>query len=252
MLARAPRPDCHACGDENEASGLDRFLDWYADALLNQTPCMRMDDVAARGALIDAPGQRGVIYHTMKFCDYYGFEYLEASRTSEVPMLKIETDGTRQSAGQLSTRLKAFDETLRGMAETGGDAHAHADGPVYVLGVDSGSTSTDAVIVNGDGAIVASVIVPTGAKASAGARRAIEEVLGKAGLTDADLTLRVATGYGRGAIDGMDSAITEITCHAPRRALPRARRAHHHRHRWPGLQGHPPGRGGRRHQLRDE
>lgn len=214
MLARAPRPDCHACGDENEASGLDRFLDWYADALLNQTPCMRMDDVAARGALIDAPGQRGVIYHTMKFCDYYGFEYLEASRTSEVPMLKIETDGTRQSAGQLSTRLKAFDETLRGMAETGGDAHAHADGPLYVLGVDSGSTSTDAVIVDGDGAIVASVIVPTGAKASAGARRAIEEVLGKAGLTDADLTLRVATGYGRGAIDGMDSAITEITCHA--------------------------------------
>ena len=110
-LARAPRPDCHACGDENEASGLDRFLDWYADALLTQTPCMRMDDVAARGTLIDAPGQRGVIYHTMKFCDYYGFEYLEASRTSEVPMLKIETDGTRQSAGQLSTRLKAFTRT---------------------------------------------------------------------------------------------------------------------------------------------
>lgn len=214
-LARAPRPECHACGDAgDEASDLDRFLDWYAGALLNQLPCMRMDDVAARKALVGARGQQGVIYHTMKFCDYYGFEYLEATRASEVPMLKIETDGTRQSAGQLRTRLKAFDETLRGMAETGSPAPAHADGPVYVLGVDSGSTSTDAVIVDGSGAIVASAIVPTGAKASAGAQRAIDEVLGQAGLTNDELTLCIATGYGRNAIEGMDSAITEITCHA--------------------------------------
>ncbi len=214
-LARAPRPECHACGDAgDEASDLDRFLDWYAGALLGQLPCMRMDDVAARKALVGARGQQGVIYHTMKFCDYYGFEYLEAARTSEVPMLKIETDGTRQSAGQLRTRLKAFDETLHGMAETDDAECARVDGPVYVLGVDSGSTSTDAVIVDGSGAIVASAIVPTGAKASAGAQRAIDEVLGQAGLTNDELTLHVATGYGRNAIEGMDSAITEITCHA--------------------------------------
>ncbi len=214
-LARAPRPECHACGDAgDEASDLDRFLDWYAGALLNQLPCMRMDDVVARKALVGARGQQGVIYHTMKFCDYYGFEYLEATRASEVPMLKIETDGTRQSAGQLRTRLKAFDETLHGMAETGDAERARVDGPVYVLGVDSGSTSTDAVIVDGSGAIVASAIVPTGAKASAGAQRAIDEVLGQAGLTNDELTLHVATGYGRNAIEGMDSAITEITCHA--------------------------------------
>lgn len=214
-LARAPRPDCHVCGDAgDEASDLDRFLDWYSGALLGQLPCMRMDDVAARKALVGARGQQGVIYHTMKFCDYYGFEYLEATRASEVPMLKIETDGTRQSAGQLRTRLKAFDETLHGMAETGDAERARMDGPVYVLGVDSGSTSTDAVIVDGSGAIVASAIVPTGAKASAGAQRAIDEVLGQAGLTSDELTLHVATGYGRNAIEGMDSAITEITCHA--------------------------------------
>lgn len=214
-LARAPRPDCHACADgDGEASDLDRFLDWYAEALLGQLPCMRMDDVAARKALVGARGQQGVIYHTMKFCDYYGFEYLETARASEVPMLKIETDGTRQSAGQLRTRLKAFDETLHGMAETDDAERVRVDGPVYVLGVDSGSTSTDAVIVDGSGAIVASVIVPTGAKASAGAQRAIDEVLGQAGLTNDELTLRIATGYGRNAIEGMDSAITEITCHA--------------------------------------
>lgn len=235
-LVRAPAPACHGCEDgaanisgatagstdaatDNATAprdDLDAFLDWYADALLNQLPCMRMADAGERTRLVGAPGQQGVIYHTMKFCDYYGFEYLEAARASEVPMLKIETDGTRQSAGQLRTRLKAFDETLHGMAETSGDAPAaaHANGPVYVLGVDSGSTSTDAVIVDGSGQIVASVIVPTGAKASAGARRAIDEVLEQAGLANDDLTLRVATGYGRDNIEGMDSAITEITCHA--------------------------------------
>ena len=238
-LVRAPAPVCHACEDSaataaatgsDAAAGtgsaaaanapaspdeLDAFLDWYAGALLNQLPCMRMADASERSALVGAPGQRGVIYHTMKFCDYYGFEYLEAARASEVPMLKIETDGTRQSAGQLRTRLKAFDETLHGAAETGaGIPAARADGPVYVLGVDSGSTSTDAVIVDGSGSIVASVIVPTGAKASAGARRAVDEVLEQAGLADGDLTLRVATGYGRDNIEGMDGAITEITCHA--------------------------------------
>ncbi len=196
------------------ADDLERFLDWYAGALLNQLPCMRMAEAGERKGLVSATGQHGVIYHTMKFCDYYGFEYLEAARTSEVPMLKIETDGTKQSAGQLKTRLAAFDETLAGLAETGKAGRVKAGGPVYVLGVDSGSTSTDAVIVDGEGQVAASVIVPTGAKASAGAERAITEVLAQAGLAEGDLTLRVSTGYGRDAIAGMDCAITEITCHA--------------------------------------
>ncbi len=207
--AAAAAPSAPSPADE-----LERFLDWYAGALLNQLPCMRMAEAGERKGLVSATGQHGVIYHTMKFCDYYGFEYLEAARTSEVPMLKIETDGTRQSAGQLKTRLAAFDETLTGLAEAGKAGRSKAGGPVYVLGVDSGSTSTDAVIVDGEGQVVASVIVPTGAKASAGAERAITEVLAQAELAEAELTLRVSTGYGRDAIAGMDCAITEITCHA--------------------------------------
>ena len=220
-LMRAPANGCHACEAGEDDAGttapvdeLSRFLDWYAGALLNQTPCMRMANAGERSKLIGAAGQRGVIYHTMKFCDYYGFEYLEAARTSEVPMLKIETDGTRQSAGQLKTRLAAFDETLSSMASSHGGSRRNGNGPVYVLGVDSGSTSTDAVVVDGGGNVVASAIVPTGAKASAGAERAISKVLEKAGLGPGDLALRVATGYGRDAIADMDCAITEITCHA--------------------------------------
>ena len=228
-LARMAAPgDCDSCeagevdtlgrGGVGRAGGtLDTFLDWYADALLNQMPCMRMDDVSERELLHGARGQRGVIYHTMKFCDYYGFEYAVATKKEKVPMVKIETDGTSQSAGQLRTRLEAFGETLRGgevARKVAAAREGTADGNVYVMGVDSGSTSTDAAIVDGDGKLVATVILPTGAKATESARRAKEEVLKKAGLSESDMTLKVSTGYGRDNIPDMDTSITEITCHA--------------------------------------
>lgn len=214
-LGRAIREE--ACRENCDASTpapdpKEAFIGWYAGALLDQTPCLRMADISGRQNLIGTPGQRGVIYHTMKFCDYYGFEYLMASQDAVVPMIKVETDGTRQSAGQLSTRLKAFDETLVGMTDT--LKFDKGTGPIYVLGVDSGSTSTDAVIVDKDGTPVATVILPTGAKATESAQRAIDSVLEKAGLTRDQITLAVATGYGRDSIPSMDTSITEITCHA--------------------------------------
>ena len=221
-LARAASEgDCSACGDDagagvGRAGGtLDTFLDWYAGALLNQMPCMRMDDVSQRAKLHGGKGQRGVIYHTMKFCDYYGFEYALATKEEDLPMVKIETDGTSQSLGQLRTRLEAFGETLHGAdvaREAAGSREGHGRG--YVMGVDSGSTSTDAAIMDERGNLVATVILPTGAKATESARRAKAEVLEKAGLREEDMALKVSTGYGRDNIPDMDTAITEITCHA--------------------------------------
>ncbi len=246
-LARAPREgSCDACGADaggaggpSDASGggdaLGAFLDWYAPALLGQVPCMRMADARARGELLGAPGQLGVVYHTMKFCDYYGFEYARALEADEgdVPMVKIETDGTRQSSGQLRTRLEAFAETLRttggaatpdargatgaradeSEAPVGGTRDGGGAGP-YALGVDSGSTSTDAALVNGDGAVVASAIVPTGARATLAAERARDQVLAQAGIAPDQVAYTVATGYGRDAIGYADASVTEITCHA--------------------------------------
>ncbi len=216
QLGRGPREGepCEACGDaaDEPQEPLDAFLDWYAPALLHQTPCMRMSDISTRAEQLGAPGQVGVVYHTMKFCDYYGFEYLEAQRATDLPVLKVETDGTRQSAGQLRTRLQAFDETLVGMNDT--IKTRATRGPIHVMGVDSGSTSTDAVIVDGDGTIVATQIIPTGAKATRSAKRVMDLVCAKAGLKPEDITLRVATGYGRDAITDADTQITEITCHA--------------------------------------
>lgn len=228
QLARmAAGPACGACCDGGAtpaADPLDAFLDWYAPALLGQIPCMRMDDIAERKELVGERGQRGVVYHTMKFCDYYGIEYGALAEKDEIPMVKIETDGTSQSEGQLRTRLEAFGETLRargGAAHqvqpaptASGDAPAGPKAAAYVMGVDSGSTSTDVVIMNADKHIVATAIVPTGARVADAAARAMGEALSKAGLAAGDVALRVSTGYGRDNIEGMDSSVTEITCHA--------------------------------------
>lgn len=103
-LGRAPHEgSCHVCQDGCEAGiprgdDLDRFLDWYAGALLNQMPCMRMVDSKARAKLVGAPGQRGAIYHTMKFCDYYGFEYLEAAR-ARCPCSRSRPTGRGKARG---------------------------------------------------------------------------------------------------------------------------------------------------------
>lgn len=55
----------------------------------------------------------GIIYHTVKFCDIYAYEYTKLHETSDLPILKIETDATAQCAGQILTRLEAFLESLR-------------------------------------------------------------------------------------------------------------------------------------------
>ena len=92
-------------------------------------------------------------------------------------------------------------------------------GKGYYAGVDSGSTSTDVVILNKKKEIVASVIMLTGAGAANGAERAPEEDLKQASLVREDLNTVVTTGYGRTAISDGDKSTTEITCHARGEAL---------------------------------
>ena len=92
--------------------GLDGLLDWYAGALLGQIPCLRMDAVGRREELLNHPGLKGLVYHTVKFCDFYSFEYENLRRRTALPLLKVETDFTPLSSGQLSTRLEAFLEGL--------------------------------------------------------------------------------------------------------------------------------------------
>ncbi|MCD7762855.1 MAG: acyl-CoA dehydratase activase [Lachnospiraceae bacterium] len=226
----------------------DALMDWYAGELLGQLPCMRMLDTAGRKQLYQDPSLKGIIYHTVKFCDFYSFEYADIKSHTDVPILKIESDYTVQSSGQLLTRLEAFAESLElnpkimkkasrpdlsggkgdGTGLGGNTAGVDGDsgfaseqhekgvhmGKGYFAGIDSGSTSTDVVILNKEKEIVAGIILPTGAGAAIGAERALEQALEQAHLNREDIDAVVTTGYGRTAIQVGDKSITEITCHA--------------------------------------
>lgn len=193
-----------------EDDDLDSLIDWYAGELLGQMPCMRMQDHTGRKQLLNDPNLKGIVYHTVKFCDFYSFEYADLRKNQTIPLLKIESDYTLQANGQLATRLEAFAESVAPKKEL----RKKNMGKGYVAGIDSGSTSTDVVILDQKREIVAEVILPTGAGAAQGAERALMQALNQAGLNREDVDALVTTGYGRAAIKEGDQNITEITCHA--------------------------------------
>ena len=186
----------------------NRFYETYAKSLLNQeAPCMRMWFNGERTTVHTKPA--GTIYHTIKFCDFYSFDYYQEKKNNQVKMLKIETESIPQSSGQLLTRLEAFKEEL------GMDKSLNTIKNGFVLGIDIGSTSTDLVVMSASKEILASLIAPT----STGIDNLIEhlkcEVCKKAGIDEDDLTKIVTTGYGRKTTGLKDSiSVTEITCHA--------------------------------------
>ena len=207
--------------EEMEIMDEDAMFLAYADALLAQMPCFRMNNSTRRNQLYLDPDLKGIIYHTIKFCDYYGFEYASIKKNIKVPLLKIETDFTSQSAGQLLTRIQAFSETIEGSEDmdpgTGISEEARKkmeSGVYYVAGIDSGSTSTDVVILDQNGKIKSTMIIPTGGGAMMSAEKSLAAAVDKAGIQEEDIVRIVTTGYGRAYIDSGDDSITEITCHA--------------------------------------
>ncbi len=221
------------------AEGADRLMEWYAGRLLAQTPCMRMLDTSGRAEYINE-NTVGIIYHTVKFCDFYGFEYARLREKAGVPLLKIESDYTAGAAEQLSTRIEAFLESLgarrresgggRVRSENGGaergsagcGAAENTDGENRMglyLGLDSGSTSVNAVVMDAERNIVAAAMTRTGARAEESANAVVAEVLKKAGVSEKDIAAAVTTGYGRRTVipdaDIVNMrSVTEITCHA--------------------------------------
>ncbi len=278
----------------------DHVLSSYTDSLLHQIPCMRMHRTDGRRQRLSdlSCDLDGIIYHTVKFCDIYSYEYADMKANAGLPIVKLETDATSQCAGQILTRVEAFLESLRarkghqasghvseettvdtahgGCAEndTGtpcgrcpdrnapdiprlsmddiksdrpgqipaglspkNDAansmlqnissdetvstdrgtsflnHKKGDHPMYIMGIDSGSTSTNAVIINEKKEIISWAVVRTGAKSGESADRILQEILSQAQLQKSDLTLIVSTGYGRVSIPFADKNVTEISCH---------------------------------------
>ncbi|MCC8152214.1 MAG: acyl-CoA dehydratase activase [Lachnospiraceae bacterium] len=285
----------------------EAILPSYAKSLLTQMPCMRMSRVEERRRKLEelAGNLDGIIYHTVKFCDIYSYEYAGMKESGVLPLVKLETDATSQCAGQILTRVEAFLESLRARkahtvrtglqgdekmpsgescraccpegcadipgqsrlsveevardaavlqearpvadangcvypdecernengggvypgapdrSENGGSA-CHDGGigigkkenmPMYVMGIDSGSTSTNAVIINEKQEIVSWAVVRTGAKSGESAEKILQEILKKAGLPREAVSLIVSTGYGRVSISFADRNVTEISCH---------------------------------------
>ena len=217
-----------------DAADPDAFFLWYADLLLNGLqPCMRMNSSPNLQAHVESAIKKsgdGVVFHTMKFCDYYSFTYADLKDHSKIPFLKIETDTTPQSGGQLRTRIEAYKETLEGLSgsmqqeknskksslnsnQSSSQKNSHSKN-IIVAGIDSGSTSTDVVIMDSARNILGKAIVATGMSASKSASAALEAALREAGLARSSLRGVAATGYGREIIEMEKQTITEITCHA--------------------------------------
>ena len=253
LESRLPLPvDC-TCGGQRHLpkmpEGAERLSDRdlltaYAKALLSQTPCMRMENIAGRERLLKNPRLRGIIYHTVRFCDYYAFEYAALQKKVMLPMLKLESDFTAQSEGQLATRISAFAENLKLNAQKNGGGNSEeasqsrraegspmayyksvsvtavssqkdrgeTDENCVFIGIDSGSTTTNAAALGSDGRLLASCVLRTGPRAADAAANALTHV--RTSLPAGTHIARVfATGYGRDYIAFADGTRTEISCH---------------------------------------
>lgn len=82
------------------------------------------------------------------------------------------------------------------------------------LGVDVGSLSCDAALIDDEERLVAWSVVPTGARNVHAIARARKEVLDAAGLEAREVGAIIATGYGRDRVNDRQASVTEITCHA--------------------------------------
>jgi predicted CoA-substrate-specific enzyme activase len=81
------------------------------------------------------------------------------------------------------------------------------------IGLDVGSTTTKAVMVDSRRNIVTSHLILTGASGADAAKRCLRE-LGRESAADTKDVATISTGYGRSLVDFAEKFVTEITCHS--------------------------------------
>lgn len=84
---------------------------------------------------------------------------------------------------------------------------------MYTLGIDIGSTTSKCVILK-DGSEIAARSLLTGGIGTKSPERCFREALSLAELTEADIAVSAATGYGRARWEQADHQISELSCHA--------------------------------------
>jgi len=183
----------------------DGSLKNYAKVLLGFQPCMRMD---IKRDFIEGNSFKGIIYNTIKFCDFYSFEYTKIKEKSNV--LKIETDYSQNADEQIRTRVEAFvEKTLQK-----GIVSKSLSDKKYIAGIDSGSTSTNAVVIDHNKNILGYFTVKTGFDVVSSAKLALSKACEMTGICKDDISFVTSTGYGRISIPFSNIQVTEITCHA--------------------------------------
>lgn len=80
-------------------------------------------------------------------------------------------------------------------------------------GIDVGSTTAKATLVQGKQCI-ATALIPTGHDMAQAAEKVLTQALEKTTFTRKDLVYTVGTGYGRHGVSFADEAVSEIACHA--------------------------------------
>ncbi len=91
-------------------------------------------------------------------------------------------------------------------------------------GIDIGSVSTKAVLIDEKGEVLAFSLIPTGYDRQQSGAEALKLALDKIGKSKKDIAYTISTGYGRRAFSS-DKAMPEIICHAKgtRALFPEAR-----------------------------
>lgn len=84
---------------------------------------------------------------------------------------------------------------------------------MYTLGIDVGSASSKAVILEDGKRVAASAVIQSGTGTS-GPGRVMELVFDGLDISQKDMDYIVATGYGRFAVPFANKQMSEITCHA--------------------------------------
>jgi benzoyl-CoA reductase/2-hydroxyglutaryl-CoA dehydratase subunit BcrC/BadD/HgdB len=152
------------CLQDNKFDG---SIEDYAKILLTLLPCMRMN---MERDFLNKNHYKGIIYNTIKFCDFYSFEYAKIKDRQNV--LKIEMDYSQELSQQIVTRIEAFVEItekpqIKSMEKQGRKK--------YFAGIDSGSTSTKVVIIDDSKNILSYIITKTGFDVIKSAKSALEK-----------------------------------------------------------------------------
>ena len=84
---------------------------------------------------------------------------------------------------------------------------------MITIGIDVGSITTKAAIIE-DARLISAMVISTGYNAQGAGAKIYEAILNKAGLSASAVNKIISTGYGRNSVAFAHKAVTEITCHA--------------------------------------